>query len=222
MQFYLLRQPKPNSLEDIAGRSDAIHSDGSKYGEAKKCPTCHRFLTALKWLPPFCVELESWGKAFGDIVQIDDDLIVSERFKELFTNEGLRGLENFEPVTVAKVYFRRGSKKNKVPRYYKATVTRSTTKIDQEASGYIWEDKTKICPDCLYDTLKRHTSLHINEYSWNGDDVFFPRGGNGPIVSERFRLAFVNHGLLGAIFIPVETYGYDYYPWESKVQMKNQ
>lgn len=191
--------------------------EGSNYGEADKCPTCHRFLTSLKWLPPFFVELESWGKKYGDIVGIGYDLIVSGRFKEAFAKEVLRGLENFEPVTVPKVCYPRGKTKELIPCYYKASVKRGPASIDQDASGYEGEDKTKVCQDCLYGKFKRHRRLLVKESTWNGDDIFFPRGGNGKIVSERFRSVFNDRGFLGAIFIPVEDYGYDYYPWETTI-----
>jgi hypothetical protein len=215
MNFYLLRQPRPGSPEDLAGRSDAHTEEDCNLGDAIKCDTCNRFLTSLKWLPPFRVAVECWGKHYGDIAEIGDYLIISRRLKEAFTQAGLKGLNDIEPVTILRLKYHHKKPKEAIPCYYKASVARSTTCIDQEASGYVWETKSKVCPECLYDNLKRHRSLIIKGESWNGDDVFFPRGGNGPIVSERFKSVFVQQGFVGAIFIPVEEYGYDYYPWES-------
>ncbi len=40
-----------------------------------------------------------------------------------------------------------------MPQYYKATVARSSTTIDQVAYGYIWEDEKAVCSICLFDTL---------------------------------------------------------------------
>lgn len=220
MQFYRLRQPKAGSPEDQNGRSDALKEDGNNTGEGVRCPTCNRPLSMLKWLPPFRVGLESWGKHYGDVAEIGDDLIVSERFMHVFTSSGLRGLLSFEPVTIIQVAHRRGKPKEPQPRYFKAAVERSRTTIDQEASEYVWEDKSKVCPECLFGKLKRYKGLIIKEETWTGDDVFFPRGGNGPIVSERFKNVFIENGLLGAVFIPVEKAGYDNFPWETQAATK--
>ncbi len=172
----------------------------------------------LKWLPPFRVELESWGKHYGDIADVGDDLIVSERFRQVFENSGLQGLVSFEPVVIIKVLYRRGKPKEPLPRYFKAAVVRSTTTINQEASGFVWENVAKICPECLFDTLKRYQALIIKEETWTGEDIFFPRGGHGPIVSERFKNVFDKNRMLGAVFIPVEEAGYDNFPWEAQAE----
>lgn len=177
MQFYVLRQPKPDSPEDRLGRSTAIKEEGSNFGDCVECPSCHSPLSMLKWLPPYRIELESWGKHYGDVADIGDDLIVSGRFVEVFTNSGLKGLTGFEPIEVIKVIHRRGRPKEPLPRYFKANVVRSATTIDQEASGFVWADKSKVCPVCLFDDLKRYRCLIVKEESLTGDDVFFPHGG---------------------------------------------
>jgi len=216
MQFYRLKQPKLDSPEGLQAATDSVKEEGNNNGESVRCPTCNRPLSMLKWLPPFRIELESWGKHYGDVAEIGDDVIVSERFMQIFTSSGLQGFERFEPVTIIKVVHRRGKPKESLPRYFKAAVIRSTTTIDQEASAYVWEDKSKVCPECLFGTLKRHQALVIKEETWTGDDIFFPRGGNGPIVSERFKNVFDENRLLGAVFIPVEEAGYDNFPWETQ------
>jgi hypothetical protein len=127
MQFYLLRQPKADSPEDLIGRSDAHSAEACNFGEALRCPECNRFLTSLKWLPPFRVVIESWGERYGDFAEIGDDLIVSERFKQVFTSIGMQGLMSFQPVTVTKVVHHRGKPNEALPAYFKASVVRSTT-----------------------------------------------------------------------------------------------
>lgn len=216
MQFYTIQQPKAGSAEDRSGRSDALKEEGNNTGDAVRCATCNRPLSMLTWLPPFRVELESWGKHYGDVVEVGDDLIVSERFMQVFRDNGLRGLVSVEPVIIIKVVYRRGKPEEHLPNYYKANVIRSSTLIDQEASGYVWENKAKVCPECLFDTLKRYRGLVVKEETWSGDDVFFPRGGNGPIVSERFKSIFTENGLLGAVFVPSDEAGYDSFPWETQ------
>jgi len=217
MEFYVLETPKPDSAEDRAGRIDAIAEEGFNVGEAPCCARCGRFLGMLTWLPPYRLEIETWGRRYGDVARTGDDLIVSERFKEAFQNAGLIGIKNFEPVEVSKITHRRGKPSETMPRYFKATVVRSPTTVDQDASGCVWEDESKVCPECLFGKLKRYKRLVIKQETWNGEDVFFPRGGHGPIVSERFRSMFFDHELLGVVFIPSESEdaGYDSFPWEA-------
>ncbi|MCG6158345.1 imm11 family protein [Rubinisphaera margarita] len=200
------------------GRTDAIKEEGFNVGDCIRCPTCSRPLSMLEWLPPYRVELESWGKHYGDVADIGDVLIVSERFVDVFRHHELRGLESIEPVDLVKVVHRRVKPTEPAPRYFKATVVRSPTMIDQRASGYVWQDESKVCPECLFDTLKRYDRLVIKEETWNGDDIFFPRGGNGPITSDRFRTTFHEQGLVGAVFIPTAEDHYDFFPWESAAE----
>jgi hypothetical protein len=223
MKFFLLQQPKAGSLEDRLARSDALKEEGFNVGDCVRCPTCNRPLSMLKWLPPYRIELETWGKHYADVVEVGNDLIVSERFMQAFIKSRLTGLLSFEPVEVIKVVHRRTKPNGLLPRYYKAPVARSSTAIDQELSGYVWEDKSKVCPDCLFDTLKRYRSLIVNEATWSGEDVFYPRGGNGPLVSERFKAIVEDYGLQGIVFVPAESpeTGYDSYPWETETASKN-
>lgn len=218
MIFYRLKQSSVDSPDDSSHGVEALKQEGFNVGDCVRCPECNRPLSMLKWLPPYRIELESWGKHYGDVAEVGDDLIVSERFKQVFSSHFLKGLMSFDPVSVIKVVHRRGKPKEPLPPYFKAAVVRSTTAIDQQASGFVWDDASKICPECLFDTLKRYRSLVIKEETWTGDDIFFPRGGNGPIVSERFKRVFVENGLYGADFIPVEEAGYDNYPWETQDQ----
>lgn len=213
--FYLLRDSKPDSADDCAGGIDITKPRrGVNRGPAPTCPKCGGFLGMLTWLPPYRVELETWGTHYGDIARTGDDLIVSDRFVDAFKRNSLKGVVRIDAVDVVKVVHRRGKPKEPMPIYFKASVIRSNTTIDQKASGYVWKDESKVCPECLFDTLKRYERIVIDESTWNGDDIFYPRGGNGPIVSERFRQVFLEQGLVGADFIPANEHHYDFYPWE--------
>ena len=220
MQFFVFRKPEAGSPEDRSGRSDAIKEEGFSVGDAIRGPVCNRPLSMLKWLPPYRIELESWGKHYGDVADVGDDLIVSERFMHVFSGCGLKGLVNVEPVEIVKLVHHRGKPMEPLPKYFKATVVRSQTAIDQEASGYVWEDQSKVCSECLFDTLKRYRALIVQAETWSGDDVFYPRGGNGPLVSDRFKTAFVQNSLKGAIFVPAEDDCYDFFPWEKEAAPK--
>ena len=62
----------------------------------------------LKWLPPYRVELTTWGRGYGDFADVAREMIVSERFIKSFMESGLKGLSEIAPVEVLKVTQRRG------------------------------------------------------------------------------------------------------------------
>lgn len=125
------------------------------------------------------------------------------------------GLEEIEEVKVKKIIRRSGKIMGSPPPYFKAQIRRSLTLIDQDASGYVWQNETKKCPECLFDTLLRYRCLIVKEGTWAGEDIFIPRGGRRPLVSERFKRVFSENGLEGLTFIPsnLPEVGYDSFPW---------
>lgn len=216
MDFYVLDKPKADTPEDRLSGMRTIKEESFATADAVRCPQCGRFLTMLEWLPPYRVELERWGREYGDFDNLGQDMIVSERFAEAFQNNGLKGLSEFEPVEVVNVIHHLGRPEQPLPRYFKATVARSPTKVDQQASGYVWADESRVCPTCLFDTLKRYARIVIKQETWNGEDIFYPRGGTGPIVSGRFKSFCEEHGFLDVVFRPADQESYDYFPWETQ------
>jgi hypothetical protein len=138
----------------------------------------------------------------------------------LFAEHSLKGLSQLEPVEVVKVTHRRGKIKEPTPSYSKATISQSSSTVDQAASGYVWRHPCQVCPTCVFGgaDLKRFDRIVVDEKTWNGDDVFFPRGGTRLMVSERFKALCDNHAIRGAIFKCPEHESYDYYPWETERQ----
>jgi hypothetical protein len=214
MLFYVIDKPKPGSVEDQLARTDAVKEEGFNTGEAVKCPKCGRYLSSLVWLPPYRVELETWGREYGDIVDIGYNMIISERLAELCLQNSIQGFANFELIDILKVKYHRKIIAKTMPRYYKATVSLSSTEIDQESSGYIWRNKSAICPTCHWDDLKCYSSIVIKNDTWNGDDIFYPLCGTRLMVSERFKSMCENNLINGAIYIDPKMESYDYYPWE--------
>src|SRR5690349_12076663 len=101
-------RPTMNFFEISSQVGGSHETDASKVkpnrGDADRCPKCGGFITMLKWLPPFRVELEVFGKALGDVAfGTGDDLILSERFLEAWTREGLKGLHDVTPVEIVRV-----------------------------------------------------------------------------------------------------------------------
>jgi hypothetical protein len=73
MKFYIIDTPKIGTPADLLGGMRAIKEGGFSTGEAWRCPECNRFLTMLRWLPPYRVELERWGREYGDFADIGQD-----------------------------------------------------------------------------------------------------------------------------------------------------
>jgi hypothetical protein len=218
MKFYVIDTPRIDSPDDLRGGMRAIKEEGfSTREETPRCPACNRFLTGLEWLPPYRVELESWGKEFGDFARIAQEMIVSERFVRTFQDSGLKGLSPFAPVEVVKVTRHGRKPKQPLPRYFMSTVTLSPTTVDQQASGFVWADASKVCPVCLHGgRVKRYARTIIKEDTWNGDDIFISRGGPGPLVSERFKRFCERHAFLNVVFQPADQHSYDFFPWETQ------
>lgn len=217
MKFYVLKKPKADTPEDLLGRIDIIEAEGTETGDFLKCPRCNYALTMRAWLPPHRAELETWGQHYGDVAQVSDELVVSERFVQLFLHNGLQGLSDFRPVQILKVIHRGPVLKETLPRYFKATIQHSATTVDQEASGYVWADRSAVCPLCLHGgDVKRYSRVVVDEKSWTGEDIFWPRGGPCIITSERFKNFCDKNAILGVAFGLPENESYDFYPWESK------
>jgi hypothetical protein len=217
MNFYVPRKPKADTPEDLLAGTNALHAEDTALGEALRCPACTYPLTKLKWLPPYRIELETWGRVYGDFPDVYRDMIVSERFVQTFQASGLQGLPLFEPVEVVEVIHHRGRPEQPMPRYFKASVTLSPTTVDQRASGYVWEDESKICPVCLRGgKVQRYARVVVHQESWNGDDIFAPRGGPAVLVSERFKAFCETHGFLGIVFTPSEEHSNDFFPWKTQ------
>jgi len=212
MKFYVFDNPKIDSPDDQRGGMDAIKEEGFNVGDAPRCPKCGRPLGMLLWLPPYRLELETWGRDYGDVSRTGDNLVVSHRFVHMYQDAALKGLAHFEPVQVLRLIHRRGRPKEAPPSYFTATVPQSQTTVDQEASGYVWKDDSEWCRVCLRRRIIiRYERVIIKPETWAGEDIFFPRGGRMIVVSDRFREAFERHALRGAICIPAEDYGYDSY-----------
>jgi hypothetical protein len=162
------------------------------------------------------VEVEQWGLHYADIVLRHlAGLIVSARFIEVFAANHLQGLHSIATISVVNIRFRAGETIETLPSYFKASVNYGSAVIDQQASDYIWRDKTQVCPKCLFGGgLKRFERLVIDESTWNGDDIFWPTGGTRTIVTERFRKVCVDNDVSGVVFRDLLRERENCRPWE--------
>lgn len=212
-RFYVLENPPVGSLEDrIGGMS--VYQHAPILGEAPRCERCGKFRGLMRWLPPYEVDIETWGQEFGDIATLGRELVLSERLKLLCESIPVIGLTDFEEAQVISV---RTHKKirSEIPRYFRTEVLTSSAIVDQKASGFEWEDERAVCEVCLFGPLKRYQSVILIPGTWKGEHIFYAKGSPVNIlVSEEFQRICQIHGMRNAFFITAETYSYDFHPWE--------
>ena len=210
MQFFVLKE---EPIADVQKASiDVLKADGSRYGDAPRCETCDQYIGMRLWLPPYRVELETWGHEFADLAITGTDMLVSLRFRQAWERSRLVGLSGFDDVEV--VTLKRHRKViGDPPAYFRAVVSRSRTAIDLAASEFEW-DKAPTCPTCrLGDNVKRWKRVIVEQDTWTGEDIFIARGLAGTIiVSERFKEFCERKNVKNAALLPAETYGHDFYP----------
>src|SRR5580693_2923927 len=102
MKFYVLEDPdlvRDPGLKQSDAITDFSPLKPETLGEAPRCAACGKFTGMLPILPPIRVELELWGRRFGDIVfGPGNERLVTQRFRDAFLQAGLTGLSSFVPV----------------------------------------------------------------------------------------------------------------------------
>lgn len=208
MQFFILKD-EPVSDGECA-TTDFLSSD-AKHGKAPRCPTCGCYIGLLEWLPPFRVELKTWGTGYADVMQFMLDLLLSLRFKEVWQRSGMTGLSGFEPVEIVKLKRRRKSIGNPPP-YFHAVVQRSQTAVNLSACEIVW-DVPPACPTCLEgQNIRSWKRVVIDERTWTGEDIFIARGLPGTIiVSEQFKAYCEREKFANVVLLPAESYEHDFW-----------
>jgi hypothetical protein len=217
VRFFVLER-KPSGANGY-GRTDVMPAEGFTVGEAPRCPSCGGFIGMLKWLPPYIVEMDTWGDYFGDFAFAGGSewFLVSDRFRSLYVQSGLTGLSGFDPIEVTKIARHNKKLHGSPPQYFKVDVIRSQTSVDQAASGFEWSEGASICPVCLFPkegVIKRWKAVVIRPESWQGEDIFVPRGSGELVTTNRFKELCEASEVKNAVFVPAESSSHDYYPWE--------
>jgi hypothetical protein len=180
-----------------------------------RCPVCQGAVSGLRWLPPHRVKLSSANPAkWGDFVWgAGIDLLVSARFKAIYEQEGMKGITTFYPpaeiVRVGKQ--KTGDLPPDLPVYHETEVERLGPELDIKSCGMVLTRGAKQCNYCHLVSNGRKIRWErvvINPDSWQGEDIFFPRGGPWYVVSERFKQIAKHYGLANVVFIPSEKYAY--------------
>lgn len=190
--------------------------DPVNLGDADVCPVCGLVISLMRWLPPYRVKLSSAKPAkWGDFLWVGGTVIaVSERLKDIFTKEGLRGLESFEgPLEIIRYGTRKtGDFPIPPPKYFVVKIPWGRANQDDAASEvterYDGETKCVYCRTGM--KAKAQKRIIIDEQSWDGSDIFKPRGAPVQcVVSERFKHVIDRWKISNTWLIPTEKYGYN-------------
>lgn len=211
VRFFVLEHPK-DAVDDAL--TDFRPADGTKRGDASRCPKCGAFVGLKPRLPPIRIELETWGRRFGDLAfSTNNDVLVCERFRDAWLSSGLTGLSGFGSAEVVKITARRGKVPKPMPNYFVAMPGRSRAAVDDSASG-IEYDRPWICEECRGGLKMRLRRVVLEPNTWSGEDVFIARGLGGTIItSERFKEFCDRHAFSNCLLIEAERYHFDHVPW---------
>lgn len=208
LRFFVLEEPS------MGPHATDFYSVDGNTGDSPHCPQCGKHFGSLVRLPPYRGELDLVGKDFGDLVRTGgDDLLMTERMAKAFQQEGLKGLSGFEPVEIIRVLKRGRRKPLLPPKYFRVSPALLSAAID-EARSRLQRQRPIDCSYCRTRAgLRSVYGLALEEGSWNGDDIFRPRGLTGMIVvSERFERFVAAHGFTNLELTPIENYVLDFYP----------
>jgi hypothetical protein len=163
------------------------------------------------WLPPYRVVLELYGQWLGDFIDGPGyAFLISERFAEAYRAEGLTGLLGFHPVEVVRVRRKRkGPEPHAVPSYFAVTACFGRGAVD-EARSRIRRSEPITCAECRSAGVDSVHGFALEPGTWQGEDVFRPRGKRGSlVVSERFAALVQRHGFTNMKLTPTEEYVWD-------------
>lgn len=182
-----------------------------RYGTSRKCPVCGEAISGKEYSPPHFIQVSSaksekwgdflWGAGF--------QLMVSERFRQMYSQKNLRGIESFyPPVEIVRAGRKKhGDLPDSLPTYQLVQIIWNGANLD-DAKSHVVRNSFD-CAFCRGD-VKSLQPIVIEQDSWSGADIFIARGLNGTIlVSERFKQAAEADNLRNIWLIPVEKYVYD-------------
>jgi hypothetical protein len=215
MNFYVVQRRvwKHPPFNDAA--VDAFDPTRSKPGAPPSCERCGKPMGWGEWLPPFKVQLETWGRKYGEIVELSrlNEILVSERFRRVYEATGLVGLTGFGAVEITDVVRYRNLAGNPPP-YFCAVPARSMAAMDSRASECEWKVAPS-CDLCRGGEIKRWQRIVFEPNTWSGEDIFYSRGLPFALMATaRFKELCEANGVTNLTFLPAESYGLDFCPWE--------
>jgi hypothetical protein len=129
---------------------------------------------------------------------------------QAFQAEGLTGLLGFEPVEILRVRRKRkGPRSDAMPGYVAVSACLGRGAVD-EARSHVRRTKPVSCSECRNTGVDSIHGFTLEPGTWQGEDVFRPRGLQGDIiVSERFAEFIRRYGLTNMRLIPTEEFIWD-------------
>jgi len=209
MKFYVL----DTSMTKLSADTEFTILEPFHTGPAPQCPRCGTYIGMLTWLPPYRVTLETRGEDFGDIVGGPGfEVLVSERFRDLYDQRKLTGIIAFEPVEVVGIKRHKRFSGNP-PAYFKADIVFSEATVDDNKSGLTREHGPR-CPKCHQagSGIRKADRIVLEDDTWSGEDLFRPRGDTGDVMtSARFKEFCETHAITNAKLVPALEYSFDFY-----------
>ena len=167
-----------------------------------KCPRCGTFLMERPWEPPYRVRFQpgTQSRSPGDIVFGDyADFIASRRFRDLWRERNLYGVEAWHPVAVV----------GGAGEFFRPSLMEPIVQADLEATQIDWMRRPE-CELCGSGVMNSLRGLAILEDTWSGQDIFRLMNISGLLVtSQRFAEMVVSSGITNAHLIPLEEYKED-------------
>jgi hypothetical protein len=155
-----------------------------------------------KWLPPHAIRVSRYR--VGDIiVGTFVNIIVSSRFKFLFEQSKLKGIESFHPVAV---YLRKDLVDEE---YFYPAIEMSNFLVDLTKSGFEFEG-SKRCSACQKggSVIRKWKGIIFERPEEIDLDIFNIKVlGETPIVSQRFYDFAVEHQFSNLAMIDASKYG---------------
>jgi len=199
-------------MDDYRGPHDTafVPALGFKTGDFPRCPKCGESIGQREWLPPFRIEITVHGKeGAGDFVVCAGSRLISERMAAAFRAERLAGLEGFHPVEVVKMNAH--AKRLGIPRYDLVEVAHGQAVVD-EVRSRLRRVQPITCEECRSTDVAGIYGFRIQPGTWDGLDLFRPRGLHASVVvSERFADFVQRHGFTNIKLVPTEEYVWDPY-----------
>ncbi len=172
-------------------------------GNAEKCPVCGGFVSMLELVPPIEIILSNGFLAdfiFGEITPF----IVSQKFKEVYLKDEIKGVKEFLPVSVKRI---RGQKEKVNVKYFIPLIHRSDARIDEENSHLNRSGSVK-CFECKKGTIIQSIDgLRLIPGTWSGEDIFYAKWlASTVFVNDKFVNFVRTNGFTNGSFTKASEY----------------
>jgi len=182
---------------------------GFQTASAPLCPKCGHIIGLREWLPPYRVKVVVHGsEGAGDLAMgPGNDFFVSSRLADAFRADGLSGLEGFHPVEVARLDAR--ARRLGLPGYLLVRAAYGRGAVD-EARSRLRRSRLLECEECRSPGIEGIYGFKLEPGTWDGLDVFHPRGWQAwVVVSERFAEFVRRHGFTNIRLVPTGQFIWD-------------